>query len=195
MTAIFFNDSGSIPDETTETQPLTGPQGEGGFGSLDGIQPMLKRSQRIGIAVASTILSLPAFLTAFAGAFFVYAFAVFGGYNGNALQAALKLLSSWKGFAAMIPVFLIIAHIALFIYLLIRFARGLALPLLAQLYCMTIVILAIGERIRLLIIDGNALFWFGIFSLPHVLCLFFVVWASAKATESGMPLRQDREFS
>ncbi|MBX7124008.1 MAG: tetratricopeptide repeat protein, partial [Opitutaceae bacterium] len=29
MTAIFFNDSRSIPDETTETQSLTGLQGEG----------------------------------------------------------------------------------------------------------------------------------------------------------------------
>jgi transposase-like protein len=33
MTAIFFNASRSIPDETTETQPLTVLQGEGGFGS------------------------------------------------------------------------------------------------------------------------------------------------------------------
>jgi hypothetical protein len=156
---------------------------------------MLKRSQRIGIAVASAVLSLPAFFAAFAGAFFVYAFAVLGGYNGNALQAALKLLSSWKGCVVMIPVFLIITHIALFIYLLIRFARGLALPLLAQLYCMTIVILAIGERIRLLIVDGDAFFWFGIFSLPHVFCLFFIVWASRNSVQSGTPFRQEREFS
>jgi hypothetical protein len=156
---------------------------------------MLKRSQRIGIAVASAVLSLPAFFAAFAGAFFVYAFAVLGGYNGNALQAALKLLSSWKGCVVMIPVFLIITHIALFIYLLIRFARGLALPLLAQLYCMTIVILAIGERIRLLIVDGDAFSWFGIFSLPHVFCLFLIVWASRNSVQSGTPFRQEREFS
>jgi hypothetical protein len=141
---------------------------------------VLKTRQRIGVAVASAILSLPAFLTAFAGAFVVYAFAVLGGYNGSALQAVLTLLSSWKGCLAMIPIFLIIVHIALFIYLLIRFARGLPLPMLAQLYCLTIVILAIGERIRLLIVDGNTLFWFGIFSLPHVLCLFYVVWASSR---------------
>jgi hypothetical protein len=156
---------------------------------------MLKRSQRIGIAVAGAVLSLPAFFAAFAGAFFVYAFAALGGYNGNALQAALKLLSSWKGCVVMIPVFLIITHIALFIYLLIRFARGLALPLLAQLYCMTIVILAIGERIRLLIVDGDAFFWFGIFSLPHVFFLFFIVWASRNSVQSGTPFRQEREFS
>ncbi len=137
---------------------------------------MLKRGQRIGIAVASAILSLPAFAAAVAGAFFVYAFAVLGGYNGSGLQAALKLLSSWKGCVALIPVFLIIVHFALFLYLLIRFSRGLALPLLAQLYCMTIVILAIGERIRLMIVEGNALFWFGAFSLPHVLCLLLIVW-------------------
>jgi hypothetical protein len=151
---------------------------------------MLKKSQRIGVAVASVILSLPAFLSAIAGAFFVYAFAVLGGYNGSALQAVLKLLSSWQGCLSMIPIFLIIAHFSLFIYLLIRFARGLALPLLGQLYCLTIVILAIGERIRLLIVHGNALFWFGIFSLPHVLCLLYVVWASTNATKSGMPLRR-----
>jgi hypothetical protein len=42
---------------------------------------------------------------------------------------------------------------------------------------MTIVILAIGERLRLVIVDGNALFWFGAFSLPHVFSLFFIVWA------------------
>jgi hypothetical protein len=144
---------------------------------------MLKRSQRISIAVASAILSLPAFFAAFAGAFFVYAFGVLGGYNGTALQAALKLLSFWKGCVAMIPVFLIITHIVLFIYLLIRFARGLALPLLAQLYCMTIVILAIGERIRLQIVDGDVFFWFGIFSLPHVVCLFVVVWGSSNTMQ------------
>jgi hypothetical protein len=153
---------------------------------------MLKRSQRIAIAVASAILSLPAFFAAFAGAVVVYAFAVLGGYNGNALQAALKLLSSWRGCVVMILGFLIITHMALFTYLLIRFARGLALPLLAQLYCMTIVILAIGERIRLLIVDGDAFFWFGIFTLPHVFCLFFMVWASANSTQSGIPFRQER---
>jgi hypothetical protein len=95
----------------------------------------------------------------------------------------------------MIPVFLVIMHIALFIYLLIRFARGFTLPLLPQLYCMTIVILAIGERIRLLIVDGNALFWFGVFSLPHAFCLFFIVWASTNSMQSGIPFRQEREFS
>jgi hypothetical protein len=156
---------------------------------------MLKRSQRISIAVASAILSLPAFFATFAGVVLVYEFAVLGGYNGGALQAALKLLSSWRGCVVMIPVFLIITHIALFIYLLIRFARGLALPLLAQLYCMTIVILAIGEKIRLLIVDGDAFFWFGIFSLPHVFCMFFIVWASTHSTKSGIPFRQEREFS
>jgi tetratricopeptide (TPR) repeat protein len=33
MTAIFFHNIRSISDETTETQPLAGLQGEGGFGS------------------------------------------------------------------------------------------------------------------------------------------------------------------
>jgi hypothetical protein len=33
MTAIFFHNSRSIPDETTETQPLASLQGESGFGS------------------------------------------------------------------------------------------------------------------------------------------------------------------
>ncbi len=95
----------------------------------------------------------------------------------------------------MILGFLIITHIVLFIYLLIRFARGLTLPLLAQLYCMTIVILAIGEKIRLLIVAGDAFFWFGIFSLPHVFCLFFIVWAGTNSTKSSIPFRQEREFS
>jgi hypothetical protein len=35
MTAIFFHNSRSNSDETTETQPLAGLQGEGGFGSLE----------------------------------------------------------------------------------------------------------------------------------------------------------------
>jgi hypothetical protein len=35
MTAIFFHNSRSDSDETTETQPLAGLQGESGFGSLD----------------------------------------------------------------------------------------------------------------------------------------------------------------
>jgi hypothetical protein len=156
---------------------------------------MLKRNQRIGIAIASAFLSLPAFFAAFAGVFFVYAFAVLGGYNGNALQAAMKLLSSWKGCVVMIPVFLIVTHIALFIYLLIRFARGLALPLLAQLYCMTIVILAIGERVRLLVVEGDAFLWFGIFSLPHVFCLFFIFWAGANGVKSGVPFRASLPIS
>ncbi len=70
----------------------------------------------------------------------------------------------------------------LFLYLLIRFARGLALPVLAQAYCMTIVILAIGERIRLVIVDGDALFWFGAFSLPHVLCLLAIIYLRGRTT-------------
>lgn len=159
------------------------------------MQTPLKRSQRISIAVAGGILSIPAFFAAFAGVFFVYAFAVLAGYNGTALQAALKLLSSWKGCVVMIPVLLMIAHIALFTYLLIRFARGLALPRLAQLYCMTIVILAIGERIRLLIVDGDAFFWFGIFSLPHVLCLFVIFWLSPRGVQSGVPFRASLPIS
>ena len=82
---------------------------------------------------------------------------------------------------------LIMTHIAIFIYLLIRFARGLALPALAQLYCITIVLLAIGEKIRLLIVDGDAFFWFGAFSLPHVFCLFAIVWANANSVRSDLP--------
>jgi hypothetical protein len=155
---------------------------------------MLKRSQRVGIAVGSVILSLPAFFTALAGSFFVYAFAVLGGYNGTPLQAVLKLLSSWQGCVAMMPFLLIITHIAIFIYLLIRFARGLALPMLAQLYCITIVLLAIGERIRLLIVDGDAFFWFGAFGLPHVFCLFAIVWANANSVRSDIP-HHGRDFS
>jgi len=135
---------------------------------------MLKRSQRTGISVASAILSLPAFFAAFAGAIVVYAFAVLGGYNGTALQAALKLLSSWRGRVVMILGFLIITHIALFIYLLIRFARGLALPLLAQLYCMTIVILAIGEKIRLLIVAGDAFLL--VWDFQPAPCVLFVLY-------------------
>jgi hypothetical protein len=34
-TAIFFHNSRSDSDETTETEPLAGLQGESGFGSLE----------------------------------------------------------------------------------------------------------------------------------------------------------------
>jgi hypothetical protein len=36
---------------------------------------------------------------------------------------------------------------------------------------LTIVLLAIGEKIHFLISTGDASFWFGLFSLPHVHCL------------------------
>ena len=133
------------------------------------------------------ILSLPAFFAPLAGSILVYELAVLGGYNGTPLQAVLKLPSSWQGCVAMMAFLLIMTHIAIFIYLLIRFARGLALPALAQLYCITIVLLAIGEKIRLLIVDGDAFFWFGAFSLPHVFCLFAIVWANANSVRSDLP--------
>ena len=75
---------------------------------------------------------------------------------------------------------LLMMHIALFSYLQIRFARGLALPGLAQWYCLCILVLAIGERIRLQIVDGNVFFWFGLFSLPHALCLLALIYASGR---------------
>jgi hypothetical protein len=147
----------------------------------------MKGSQRVGIAVGGAILSLPAFVSMFAGSFFVYALAVLAGYNGTPLQAVMKLLSSWKGCVAMMPVLLGIVHIAIFIYLLIRFARGLTLPMAAQLYCVTIVLLAIGERIRLLIVDGDSFFWFGALSLPHALCLLTILWMNARISRSDTP--------
>lgn len=140
---------------------------------------MLKRGGRVGIAVGGAILSLPAFFATLAGAGIVYQVAVLGGYNGSPLQAILKLLGSWRGWVMLLPVVLIIVHIVVFLYLLVRFARGLVLPRLAQLYCVTIVLLAVVERIRLQIVDGDVLFWYGVFSLPHVLCLFIIIWMRA----------------
>jgi hypothetical protein len=145
---------------------------------------MLRKSQRIGLAVGSLILSLPAFLGGIAGIFFVYSTALLGGYNGNPVQAVVKLLSTWKGCLIMMACLLFIMHVGLFLYLVIRFARGLSLPTLAQLYCITIVLLAIGERIRLLMVDGNAFFWFGAFSLPHPLCLFVIIWMNRNSSKS-----------
>ncbi|MGA2777679.1 MAG: hypothetical protein ABSF94_08980 [Steroidobacteraceae bacterium] len=80
-----------------------------------------------------------------------------------------------------------ILHVATFTFLLIRFARGLALPMVAQLYRISIVILAIGETIRVLIVDGDAVFWFGAFSLPHAVCLFVLVWMNAAPASSDEP--------
>ncbi len=145
----------------------------------------MNRKQRIGVAVGSAILSLPALLSAIAGSFFVYAIAVVSGYNGSPLEAVLKLLRSWTGCLIVVALLLFIMHVGMFSYLLIRFARGLILPLPAQYYCVTIVLLAIGERIRLLIVDGGALIWFGAFSLPHALCLFAIVWMNAHSSRSN----------
>jgi hypothetical protein len=143
---------------------------------------MLKQSQRIWISVGSVILSLPAFFAVYAGFFFTYATAVLAGYNGTQLQAIVKLLSSSKGLLATTPWLLIIVHIGLFISLLIRFARGLPLPVFAQLYCLATVIFAIGVRIQIVLTGGNAFFWFGLFSLPHVICLLGVLYFNNKST-------------
>jgi hypothetical protein len=129
------------------------------------------------------VVSLPAFFAVFAGSYLVYEIAVVSGYSGSALQAVIKLLSSWKGSAALIPLFLLLIHIGLFTQLLIRFARGAALPVFAQIYCVTIVLLAIGERIRLLFTDGGASFWFGLFSLPHACCLLAILWVNQSESQ------------
>jgi hypothetical protein len=148
----------------------------------------MKGSTRIFAAVGSLILSLPAFFTVYAGFVFTYLFAVLGGYNGTLPQAIVKLFSSWKGCVATIPWLLIIAHIVVFVYLLIRFARGLSLPMFAQLYCLTVVILAVGVRIQLSISHGEVFFWFGVLSLPHVICLGAILYlnrASSPAPASA----------
>jgi len=144
---------------------------------------MLKKAQRISVAVASFVLSLPAFIGVLAGTFFVYATAVLGGNDGTPVQAVVRMFSTWKGCLIMMAVLAFILYVGLFLYLVIRFARGLSLPALAQVYCVIIVLLAIGERIRLLIVDGNAFFWFGAISLPHALCLFAIIWMNAKASK------------
>jgi hypothetical protein len=144
----------------------------------------MKRSTRILVAVGSLILSLPTFFAVYAGFVFVYLFAVLGGYNGTALQALVKLFSSWKGCVAMIPWLLITVYIVVFIYLLIRFSRGLRLPVFAQVYCLAIVILAIGVRIQLSLRHGEVFFWFGVFSLPHLICLVAILYLNRRSTQS-----------
>jgi hypothetical protein len=67
--------------------------------------------------------------------------------------------------------------------------------MLAQLYCIAIVLLAVGERIRLLIVGGDAFFWFGAFSLPHVFCLFAIVWANANAGRGRRVRSRERHFT
>ena len=152
---------------------------------------MLKKSQRIGLAVGSLILSLPALIAAVAGSFLVYATAVAGGYSGDPVQAVVKLLSTWKGCLIMVASLLFIIHVGLFLFLVIRFARGRSLPVLAQRYCITIVLLAIGEKIRLLIVDGNAFFWFGAFSSPHAICLFVIIWMNANSSKPDAAQRME----
>jgi hypothetical protein len=58
-------------------------------------------------------------------------------------------------------------------------------------HCVTIVLLAIGERIRLLIVDGNAFFWFGAFSLPHALCLFAIIWLNTNLSKPHVAQRAE----
>jgi hypothetical protein len=156
---------------------------------------MPTNSQKTALAAGSFILSIPALLTAVAGSFFVYATAVLSGYNGSPLQAVVKLLSTWRGCLILMGCLLFLVHIALFAYLLIRFARGLRLPVSAQIYCVTIVLLVIGERIRLLIVDGNASFWFGALSLPHALCLFAIIWADAGSSRARVDARRVEALS
>jgi hypothetical protein len=143
----------------------------------------MTRSTRILIAVGSLILSLPTFFAVYAGFIFTYQFAVLGGYNGTVLQALVKLFSSWSGCVAMIPWLLITAYIVVFIYLLIRFSRGLRLPVFAQVYCVAIVILAIGVRIQLSLREAEVFFWFGVFSLPHVICLVAILYLNRRSTQ------------
>jgi hypothetical protein len=119
---------------------------------------------------------VPAFVAAYLGMVFVYLTAMTGGHYLTPLHAAWLLFSSPKGLVSGLPLTLMIVHIGVFIYLLVRFARGRTLPRAVQIYCMTIVILAIGERIRLNSLDGEVFFWFGLWSLPHALCLFLIVW-------------------
>jgi len=150
---------------------------------------MLKKNHRVGLAVGSLILSLPAFLGAVVGAFLLYATAVLSGYNGDPVHAAIKLLGTWNGCLIMMECLLFIIHVGLFVYLVMRFARGLSLPIPAQLYCITIVLLAVGERIRLSVVDGNTFFWFGAFSLPHVLCLFAIIGMNANSSKPRVAQR------
>jgi hypothetical protein len=42
------------------------------------------------------------------------------------------------------------------------------------------VLLAIGERIRLEVIDVDVFFWFGVLSLPHVLCLLALIYENQR---------------
>jgi hypothetical protein len=141
---------------------------------------MMKKSHRIGIAAVSFVLSLPAFVAVIAGTVFAYEIPVLSGYRGTSAQAILTLLKSFSGWVVLAAVLLLIGHVAMFIYLLIRFARGLVLPAFAQFYCLAIVLFAIGERIRLEIVDADVFFWFGVLSLPHVLCLLALIYVNHK---------------
>jgi hypothetical protein len=141
---------------------------------------MMKGSHRIGIAAGSFVLSLPAFVAVITGTVLAYGFPVLSGYRGTPVQAILTLLKSFSGSAVLTELLLLIGHVAVFIYLLIRFARGLVLPAFAQLYCLAIVVFAIGERIRLEIVDVDVFFWFGALSLPHVLCLLALIYGNQR---------------
>jgi hypothetical protein len=144
----------------------------------------LKESQRIAIAAGSFVLSLPAFVAVIAGTVFAYEIPVLSGYRGTPVQAILTLLKSFSGWVVLAELLLLIGHVAVFIYLLIRFARGLVLPAFAQFYCLAIVLFAIAERIRLEIVDVDVFFWFGALSLPHALCLLALIYANRRSGES-----------
>jgi hypothetical protein len=152
---------------------------------------MLSRKHRIALAIASVILSLPAFLGVVAGALSVYATAVLSGYQGTPIDAVVKLFSTWQGCLVVVACLLSIVHIGLFIHLVIGFARGHTLPVLAQVYCVMIVLFAVGERIRLSVVDGNAFFWFGAFSLPHALCLFAIIRLGTHSSQLHAPQRTE----
>jgi ABC-type transport system involved in multi-copper enzyme maturation permease subunit len=101
---------------------------------------------------------------------------MFGGYQGTLLDAFISIVSKKEGLIIAIPVILAILHIIVFCYMLLRFARGQALSIAPQVYCLAIVIMAVIEKVRLILVSDNAaFFWFGLFSVPHVICLFLII--------------------
>jgi len=149
----------------------------------------MKKYKRILISIVSFILSLPAFFAIFGGLVMAYMLATLGGYRGSLLDSFILITSSREGLTVSIAVVLGIFHIMIFSFMLIRFSRGMALSMFSQVYCLSIVIMAILEKDRLLIVGGEfaAFFWFGLLSLPHVICLVLIIIINNNESKKNMP--------
>jgi hypothetical protein len=135
----------------------------------------MSRTSRAIVAVFAAILSVPAIVASAAGPLLVLSMAQLGGFHGNSIDAffaivrdAAHSLTSLGVLAAAICALL---YWFCFGYLVLSFARDRAASSVVKFYCLVVLILAVGERLRLELVSSDTFFWFGALSVPHALAL------------------------